>query len=136
MNLRKPGTYFGTSPAGGLGWGLGAAHGVKLGDRDRRVFCVIGDGSYMFGNPTPAHYVSAANDLPVLTVILNNRDVGLGPQGDPRPLSRRRGLARQPGAAHLSRSGARLSPDRRGLRRLRGRGQGSLRICPAPSNGA
>ncbi len=73
MNLRKPGTYFGTSPAGGLGWGLGAAHGVKLGDRDRRVFCVIGDGSYMFGNPTPAHYVSAANDLPVLTVILNNR---------------------------------------------------------------
>ena len=73
LSLRKPGTYFGTSPAGGLGWGLGAAHGVKLGDRERRVFCVIGDGSYMFGNPTPAHYVSAANDLPVLTVILNNR---------------------------------------------------------------
>ena len=73
MNLRRPGTYFGTSPAGGLGWGLGAAHGVKLGDRDRRVFCVIGDGSYMFGNPTPAHFVSASNDLPVLTVILNNK---------------------------------------------------------------
>ena len=71
--LRKPGTFFGTSPAGGLGWGLGAAHGVKLGESDRRVFCVVGDGSYMFGNPTPAHFVSAANDLPVLTVILNNR---------------------------------------------------------------
>ncbi len=73
MNLRQPGTYFGTSPAGGLGWGLGAAHGVKLGNRERRVFCVIGDGSYMFGNPTPAHFVSAANDLPVLTIIMNNK---------------------------------------------------------------
>lgn len=73
MRLSMPGTYFGTSPAGGLGWGLGAAHGVKLGGRDRRVLCVVGDGSYMFGNPTPAHFVAAANDLPVLTVILNNR---------------------------------------------------------------
>lgn len=73
MRLSRPGTYFGTSPAGGLGWGLGAAHGVKLGDRGRRVICVVGDGSYMFGNPTPAHFVAAANDLPVLTVILNNR---------------------------------------------------------------
>lgn len=73
IDLRTPGTYFGTSPAGGLGWGLGAAHGVKLGDRDKRVFCVVGDGSYMFGNPTPTHFVSAANDLPVLTVIMNNR---------------------------------------------------------------
>ncbi len=89
MNLRRPGTYFGTSPAGGLGWGLGAAHGVKLGERGRRVFCVVGDGSYMFGNPTPAHFVSAANDLPVLTVILNNSmwgsvrkaTLGLYPEG-------------------------------------------------------
>ena len=73
LALRKPGSFFGTSPSGGLGWGLGAAHGVKLGQHDKRVFCVVGDGSYMFGNPTPAHFVSAAYDLPVLTVILNNK---------------------------------------------------------------
>ena len=72
LDMKKPGTFFGTSPSGGLGWGLGAALGVKLGHADRRVFCVVGDGSYMFGNPTPAHFVSAANDLPTLTVILNN----------------------------------------------------------------
>lgn len=71
--LREPGSFFGTSPAGGLGWGLGAAHGVKLGQQDKRVFCVVGDGAYMFGNPTPAHFVSAAYDLPVLTVIMNNK---------------------------------------------------------------
>ena len=73
MSLRKPGTFFGTSPSGGLGWGLGAGLGVKLGQQDKRVFCVVGDGSYMFGNPTPAHFVSAAYDLPLLTVIMNNK---------------------------------------------------------------
>tara|TARA_R110000868_G_scaffold46376_14_gene153307 strand:- start:13119 stop:14870 length:1752 start_codon:yes stop_codon:yes gene_type:complete len=73
MAIREPGSFFGTSPSGGLGWGLGAAHGVKLGQQDKRVFCVVGDGSYMFGNPTPAHFVSAAYNLPVLTVIMNNK---------------------------------------------------------------
>jgi acetolactate synthase-1/2/3 large subunit len=89
LTFRKPGTYFATSPAGGLGWGVGAALGVKLGAPGRRVFSVIGDGSYMFGNPTPAHFVSAAYDLPVLTVILNNgmwgsvrkATLGLYPEG-------------------------------------------------------
>jgi acetolactate synthase-1/2/3 large subunit len=89
LSLRNPGTYFGTSPAGGLGWGLGAGLGVKLGDRDKRVWNVVGDGSYMFGNPTPAHFVSAAYDLPVLTVIMNNKmwgsvrkaTLGLYPEG-------------------------------------------------------
>jgi acetolactate synthase I/II/III large subunit len=71
--LREPGTFFGTSPSGGLGWGLGASLGVKLGQKDKRVFCVVGDGAYMFGNPTPSHFVSAAYDLPVLTVIMNNK---------------------------------------------------------------
>ncbi|MGE0744183.1 MAG: thiamine pyrophosphate-requiring protein, partial [Rhodospirillales bacterium] len=73
MEFDSPGTFFGTSPAGGLGWGTGAALGAQLGAPDRRVFSIIGDGAYMFGNPTPAHYVGAANDLPVLTVILNNK---------------------------------------------------------------
>lgn len=89
MSLRQPGTYFGTSPSGGLGWGLGAGIGVKLGQPDRRVLNVVGDGSYMFGNPTPAHFVSAAYDLPVLTVIMNNKmwgsvrkaTLGLYPEG-------------------------------------------------------
>ena len=71
--LREPGSFFGTSPSGGLGWGLGASLGVKLGQKDKRVFCVVGDGAYMFGNPTPMHFVSAAYDLPTLTVIMNNK---------------------------------------------------------------
>jgi acetolactate synthase-1/2/3 large subunit len=73
MNLIRPGTYFGTSPAGGLGWGLGCALGLKLGAPERRIIAVVGDGSYMFGNPTPAHFVARAMGLPTLTIILNNR---------------------------------------------------------------
>ena len=75
-----PGTYFGTSSAGGLGWGLGASLGLKYGHklegRDLRVVAAIGDGSYMFGNPTPAHFMARAYDIPTLTVILNNRQWG------------------------------------------------------------
>lgn len=73
LDLPQPGTFFGTSTAGGLGWGLGAALGLKLGAPERRVIAAVGDGAYIFGNPTPAHFVAAANGLPTLTIILNNR---------------------------------------------------------------
>lgn len=73
LKASEPGTYFGNSPAGGLGWGLGCALGLKLGAPEHRVVCILGDGTYMFGNPTPAHFVAAAMGLPTLTVILNNR---------------------------------------------------------------
>jgi acetolactate synthase-1/2/3 large subunit len=72
MTLREPGRYFGTPPSGGLGWGLGAALGAKLAAPDRTVACALGDGAYMFGNPTPGHYVAEANRLPVLFVVFNN----------------------------------------------------------------
>jgi acetolactate synthase I/II/III large subunit len=71
-NLTTPGTYFQQSSAGGLGWGLGAALGAKLAAPDRFVIAVMGDGSYMFGNPTPAHFISRAHNLPVLFVVTNN----------------------------------------------------------------
>ena len=73
LDLEQPCTSFTLSPAGGLGWSLGAALGLKLGLPNRRAISVIGDGSYMFGNPTPAHFVSNAFSLPTLTIILNNR---------------------------------------------------------------
>jgi len=68
----EPGTFFGLSPAGGLGWGLGAALGIKKAAPERTVVAVLGDGAYMFNNPTACHWVSASAGLPVLTVIFNN----------------------------------------------------------------
>jgi acetolactate synthase-1/2/3 large subunit len=85
----QPGTIFGNSPAGGLGWGLGAALGAKLAAPDKLVIATLGDGSYMFGNPTPCHFVSQAMGLPTLTVVFNNQvwnavrraNLGMYPQG-------------------------------------------------------
>jgi acetolactate synthase-1/2/3 large subunit len=37
------------------------------------VICAVGDGAYIFGAPTAAHWVSRAYHLPVLWVIFNNR---------------------------------------------------------------
>ncbi len=70
--IKEPGRYFGNASAGGLGWGMGAALGAKLASPESTVICALGDGSYMFGNPTAAHYVSEAMRLPVLFVIANN----------------------------------------------------------------
>ncbi len=72
MVIKESGRYFGNASAGGLGWGLGAALGAKLAAPDKTVICALGDGSYMFGNPTAGHYVSEAMKLPVLFVIANN----------------------------------------------------------------
>ncbi|HUQ24176.1 MAG TPA: thiamine pyrophosphate-requiring protein [Burkholderiales bacterium] len=72
MTIKAPGHYFGNPSAGGLGWGMGAALGVKLASRDKTVICAVGDGAYMFGNPTAVHYVSEAMHLPMLFVVANN----------------------------------------------------------------
>ena len=72
----QAGTFFGASAASGLGWGLGAALGAKLAAPERLVIATVGDGAYMFGNPTPCHFVARAQNLPTLTVIFNNRTWG------------------------------------------------------------
>jgi acetolactate synthase-1/2/3 large subunit len=71
--FREPGTYFAAPSSGGLGWGLGAALGAKLAAPDRTVIGCVGDGAYIFGSPTAAHWVSRAYDVPVLWIVFNNR---------------------------------------------------------------
>ncbi|MBS0643859.1 MAG: thiamine pyrophosphate-requiring protein [Proteobacteria bacterium] len=70
--LPGPGSLFALSMAGGLGWGFPASLGVKLAAQDSMVISVLGDGAYMFANPTACHYVAQMQKLPVLTVIYNN----------------------------------------------------------------
>ena len=36
------------------------------------MLSVLGDGAYMFANPTACHYVAQMQNLPVLTIIYNN----------------------------------------------------------------
>jgi acetolactate synthase-1/2/3 large subunit len=72
----KAGTFYALGPAGGLGWGFGAALGAKLAAPDKLVVATLGDGAYMFGNPTVAHWVSQVHGLPILTIVFNNSRYG------------------------------------------------------------
>ena len=71
--LNRPGSMFNTPLAGHLGWGLGAAIGMKLGAPDATVIAAEGDGSYMFGAPTACHFTAQKYQIPFLTVIYNNQ---------------------------------------------------------------
>jgi acetolactate synthase I/II/III large subunit len=72
----QPGSYFGTPPAGGLGWGLPAALGVQMARPDAVVIAAVGDGAYLFANPAACHQAMAMHDLPVLTIVATNRKWG------------------------------------------------------------
>jgi acetolactate synthase-1/2/3 large subunit len=73
LELTRPASYMGALLSGGLGFGMGAGLGAKLAAPEREVIVTVGDGSYMFGNPVPYHYVARAEELPTLTVIANNQ---------------------------------------------------------------
>jgi acetolactate synthase-1/2/3 large subunit len=72
LQMSAHGSYIGGNMSGGLGFGLGAALGAKLAAPNRDVIAVVGDGSYMFGNPLPYHFVARAEKLPTLTIVANN----------------------------------------------------------------
>ncbi|MBF9129730.1 thiamine pyrophosphate-binding protein [Plantactinospora sp. S1510] len=61
--------YF-VSTSGSLGWGMGAALGVKLGMPHRQVAAILGDGVFQFG--MPALWTAARRNIPVTYVVLNN----------------------------------------------------------------
>jgi acetolactate synthase I/II/III large subunit len=69
----RPGSYFASPHSSGLGFGLGAALGVKLARPESTVIATVGDGAYFFGEPLSCLYAQRAHDLPVLTVIFNNQ---------------------------------------------------------------
>ncbi len=72
----EPGTYFALSPAGGLGWSVGAALGAKLAAPERFVVATIGDGGMIFANPTACHWAAEAHELPIVMVVFNNARYG------------------------------------------------------------
>jgi acetolactate synthase-1/2/3 large subunit len=69
----RPGSYFGSPHSSGLGFGLGAALGVKLARPESTVIATVGDGAYFFGEPLSCLFVQRAHNLPILTVVFNNQ---------------------------------------------------------------
>jgi acetolactate synthase-1/2/3 large subunit len=71
LDTDEPDTMFG-SGGSSLGWGLGAALGIKLARPERPVVLAVGDGSFVFGEPLAALWASQVNHAPLLVVIFNN----------------------------------------------------------------
>lgn len=67
----EPGRWFG-SGGSGLGWGLGAALGVRLANPGRPVIAMVGDGSFVFGEPLAAFWAAQQQRAPFMAVIFNN----------------------------------------------------------------
>lgn len=72
----QPCSWFQEPLSGGLGWSFPAALGYKLARPEKVVVTTMGDGSYMFANPTVCHQIAEAMELPVITVVLNNEEWG------------------------------------------------------------
>lgn len=66
---------------GGLGWSGGGALGIKLatdlengGNNKGKFVCqVVGDGTYLFSVPGSVYWVSRRYNIPILTIVLNNK---------------------------------------------------------------
>lgn len=76
----RPGTYF-FCRGGGLGWGMPAAAGISLARGGDAVVCLVGDGSAMYS--PQALWTAAARRLPVLFVVINNREYAILKQNLP-----------------------------------------------------
>ncbi|KAL4974783.1 thiamine diphosphate-binding protein [Aspergillus desertorum] len=66
---------------GGLGWSGGAALGIKLatdaqfgGNNKGKFVCqIVGDGTYLFSVPGSVYWIARRYNIPVLTIVLNNK---------------------------------------------------------------
>jgi acetolactate synthase-1/2/3 large subunit len=74
--LRDHRSWYQEPHSGGLGWCFPAAMGMQLADPARLVVATMGDGSYIFANPVACHQIAEALSLPILIIVLNNREWG------------------------------------------------------------
>jgi acetolactate synthase-1/2/3 large subunit len=71
----KPRTFISSGGLGTMGFGTGAAMGAQLGNPDRQVVHIAGDGSFRMNCAelaTISHY-----GLPILIVVMNNGTLGM-----------------------------------------------------------
>jgi benzoylformate decarboxylase len=70
LKFNKPGSLYGER-IGAIGWGMGAALGVKLAQPQRPVVVVVGDGSAMM--TVQALWTAANYGIPAVYLVCNNR---------------------------------------------------------------
>ncbi|KAK1756567.1 Benzoylformate decarboxylase [Echria macrotheca] len=81
IQAKIPGSWINCG-GGGLGWSGGGALGIKLasdheaqlkGGKGKFVVQIVGDGTYLFSVPGSVYWISKRYNIPVLTIILNNK---------------------------------------------------------------
>lgn len=75
LKHRKPMKFITSGGLGTMGFGYGAAIGAKMGKPDCRVVHITGDASFHMNLNEACTAVS--NDLPIITVIMNNKVLGM-----------------------------------------------------------
>lgn len=71
----KPRTFLSSGGLGTMGFGLGAAIGAALGNPEKKIINVAGDGSFKM-NSTELATLSKYN-LPIVQIVLNNHALGM-----------------------------------------------------------
>ena len=75
FNFKYSDTFITSGGLGTMGYGLGAAIGVKAGNKERPVLLVTGDGSFRMNFNELA--LIKKYDLPILIVLFNNNTLGM-----------------------------------------------------------
>ena len=75
LKHRKPRKFLTSGGLGTMGYGYGAAIGAKIGCPDTRVIHITGDGSFHMNMNEACTAVS--QELPIITVIMNNQVLGM-----------------------------------------------------------
>jgi thiamine pyrophosphate-dependent acetolactate synthase large subunit-like protein len=66
-------SLIGRTSGSALGWGVAAAVGVKIAQPDKQVISMQGDGGFLFGGQAMALWTMSRYQIPVTTIIYNNR---------------------------------------------------------------
>ena len=74
-HFQKPRTFVSSGGLGTMGFGLGASIGSQVGNPDKRVVLITGDGSFHM-NLNELTTLASYN-LPIVVVIMNNRVLGM-----------------------------------------------------------
>lgn len=76
LQVTLPGCWINCG-GGGLGWSGGGALGIKLATnasgKNQFVCQIVGDGTYLFSVPGSVYWISQRYNIPVLTIVLNNK---------------------------------------------------------------
>lgn len=74
LRISRPKSYF-FGAGGGLGFGLAAAVGVQIAAPDRKVICIIGEGSLQYA--VTALWTAVAYEVPVTFLVLRNEEYAI-----------------------------------------------------------